>query len=64
MASGLLKRRGLLILGVCVIAIAAYATRSMWTGGATTALTDDITRSFRLIRGRLDTQDAEERAYG
>ncbi|MCR6734198.1 MAG: efflux RND transporter periplasmic adaptor subunit [Afipia sp.] len=37
MASGLLKRRGLLILGVCVIAIAAYATRSMWTGGATTA---------------------------
>lgn len=37
MASGLLKRRGLLILGVCVIAIVAYATRSMWTGGATTA---------------------------
>lgn len=37
MASGLLKRRGLLILGVCVIAIVAYATRSMWTGGATNA---------------------------
>lgn len=37
MASGFLKRRGLLILGVCVIAIAAYATRSTWTGGATTA---------------------------
>lgn len=37
MASGFFKRRGLLILGVCVIAIAAYATRSTWTGGATTA---------------------------
>ena len=33
-------------------------------GGSTQALTDDITRSFRLIRGRLDTADAEERAYG
>ncbi|WP_395676738.1 GntR family transcriptional regulator [Inquilinus sp.] len=31
------------------------------TGGSTRALTDDITRSFRLIRGRLD---AEEIAYG
>lgn len=30
-------------------------------GEATRALTSDITRSFRLIRGRLDT---EERAYG
>jgi RND family efflux transporter MFP subunit len=37
MASGLLKRRGLLILGVCVVAVAAYATRSIWTGGASTA---------------------------
>ncbi len=37
MASVLLKRRGLLILGLCVAAVAAYATRSMWTGGATTA---------------------------
>jgi RND family efflux transporter MFP subunit len=37
MASGLLKRRGLLILGVCAVAVAAYATRSMWTGGASTA---------------------------
>ncbi len=37
MASGLLKRRGLLILGLCVVAAAAYATRSMWMGGATTA---------------------------
>lgn len=36
-ASGLFKRRSLLILGVCVAAIAAYATRSMWTGGASTA---------------------------
>jgi DNA-binding GntR family transcriptional regulator len=32
--------------------------------GSTRALTDDITRSFRLIRGRLDAADAEERAYG
>jgi DNA-binding GntR family transcriptional regulator len=32
--------------------------------GSTRALTDDITRSFRLIRGRLDAQDTEERAYG
>ncbi len=38
MASGFLRRRGLLILGVCVVAGAAYATRSMWMGGATTAL--------------------------
>lgn len=37
MASGLLKRRGLLILGVCAVAIVAYATRSMWGGGGTTA---------------------------
>lgn len=37
MASGFLKRRGLLILGICAAAVAAYATRSMWTGGATTA---------------------------
>ncbi|WP_225769123.1 GntR family transcriptional regulator [Inquilinus sp. Marseille-Q2685] len=33
-------------------------------GEATRALTSDITRSFRLIRGRLDVEDAEERAYG
>jgi RND family efflux transporter MFP subunit len=37
MASGILKRRGTLILGVCAAALAVYATRSMWTGGATTA---------------------------
>lgn len=37
MASGLLKRRGVLIAGICVAAIAVYATRSMWTGGASTA---------------------------
>jgi len=37
MASGLLKRRGLLILGVCAAAVVVYATRSMWTGGASTA---------------------------
>lgn len=30
-------------------------------GGATNALTNDITRSFRLIRGRLDAEDAEQR---
>jgi len=34
--------------------------------GSTRALTDDITRSFRLIRDRLDGEDAEQRteAYG
>ncbi len=37
MASGILKRRGLLILGICAAAVAVYATRSMWTGGASTA---------------------------
>lgn len=37
MASGRLKRRSLLILGVCAVAVAAYATRAMWTGGASTA---------------------------
>jgi RND family efflux transporter MFP subunit len=37
MTSGLLKRRGLLILGVCAVAIAAYATRGMWSGSGTTA---------------------------
>lgn len=37
MASGFLKRRGLLILGVCAAAAVAYATRSTWTGGASTA---------------------------
>lgn len=36
MATGFLKRRGLLILGLCVIAAAAYSTRSMWSGGAAT----------------------------
>ncbi len=29
--------------------------------GATQSLTSDITRSFRLIRGRLDAEDAEQR---
>ncbi|MGL5165299.1 MAG: efflux RND transporter periplasmic adaptor subunit [Afipia sp.] len=37
MASGFLKRRGLLILGVCAAAVVVYATRSMWMGGASTA---------------------------
>jgi DNA-binding GntR family transcriptional regulator len=34
--------------------------------GAVKALTDDITRSFNLVRGRLDAEPAEERtaAYG
>lgn len=36
MATGLLKRRGPLILGLCVIAVAAYSTRSLWSGGAAT----------------------------
>lgn len=31
------KRRALLIVGIAVAAIAIYATRSMWTGSATTA---------------------------
>jgi len=33
MASGLFRGRGLLILGVCAAAVAAYATRAMWSGG-------------------------------
>lgn len=37
MTGNILKKRGVLIVGVCVAAIAVYATRGMWTGGATTA---------------------------
>lgn len=37
MTPGIFKRRGLLIAGLCVAAVAVYATRGMWTGGATTA---------------------------
>ena len=35
-------------------------------GGSVKALTDDITRSFNLVRGRLDAEPGEERtaAYG
>lgn len=36
MASGLFRGRGLLILGVCVVAVAVYATRAMWSGGQVT----------------------------
>lgn len=32
------------------------------TAGSVKALTDDITRSFNLIRGRLDAEEAAERA--
>ena len=37
MTGSVLKRRGLLIAGLCVAAVAAYATRDMWTGGAPSA---------------------------
>ncbi|CAN5475319.1 efflux RND transporter periplasmic adaptor subunit [soil metagenome] len=37
MNSDFMKRRGLLIVGVLLAAGAIYLTRSMWTGGATTA---------------------------
>lgn len=37
MTGNILKKRSVLIVGVCVAAIAVYATRGMWTGGATTA---------------------------
>ena len=31
------KKRGLLIAGLCVVAVAVYATRGMWTGGTAPA---------------------------
>jgi len=37
MIKDIFKRRALLIVGIGVAAIALYATRSMWTGNATTA---------------------------
>ena len=37
MAQRTFKRRGLLIAGLCVAAVAVYTTRGMWMSGATTA---------------------------
>lgn len=37
MTRSIFKRRGLLIVGICVAAVAVYATRGMWAGGASTA---------------------------
>lgn len=37
MIGNLTKKRGLPIMGLIAVAVAAYATRAMWTGNATTA---------------------------
>jgi len=37
MTGSTFKKRGLLIAGLCVVAVAVYATRDMWTGGTAPA---------------------------
>ena len=49
MAQKTLKRRGLLIAGLCVAAVAVYATRGMWwSSGATTANAPQRTRAVSV----------------
>lgn len=42
------KKRALLIAGIAVAAVAIYATRSMWTGSATTALAPPRARTVSV----------------
>ena len=44
MTNSIFKRRGVLILSLCVIAVAAFATRSAWLGGSSSAKTPPTPR--------------------